>query len=133
MPAPGIATQPRRMDLLCQRFCSFQPMLIEVIALFEIDVQKMISRRSPRLRPAPHARVQAAFEIAAVFIEVDEVGVILLHPRSINSLGRDLEFTRQADTESRQSRDAFSICCHATIVSESVPRALASVAPGANR
>src|SRR5262245_39992729 len=97
VPPARVAAQPRSVDLIRQHFCPREPMMVEVDPLFKVDVEEMIGRRQPRRRPPPNNVIKAAFEVGAVFVEVNEVGIALLHPASVNTIGGDFEFTGKPD------------------------------------
>lgn len=107
MPAPRVAAEPRRADLFRQCLCPREPMTINVRAFFEIDIEKMIGRGPARRRPTAHVFIEAAFQIAAVFVKVYERGVMLFQPTCVNAFAGAVEFARKADAETRQAGRFF--------------------------
>src|SRR5262249_52740026 len=112
VPPPRVATEPRSVDLGRQLFGLCEPVVVEVEPLFEVDVEEVIGHRHPSRGPTAYAIVKTALEVGAVLVEMDECGVALLHPASVNALGGDVELTRKPDTQSGQSLNSLRKHCH---------------------
>src|SRR5262245_54517611 len=74
----------------------------------------MIGRRGAGRGPPANAVVKAAFKVAAILVEVNELRIALLHPASVYALGGDVEFTRNPDPQPGQSLYPLRKCRHRT-------------------
>src|SRR5262249_10200279 len=114
MPPSGVAAKPRSADLGGQLFCLRDPATIEVDALFEIDIEKVIGCGQTRRCPPANAVIEAAIEICTILVEMDERRVMLFHPANVDALGGNVKLARKSDSESRQPLCSFSKCRHVT-------------------
>jgi hypothetical protein len=75
MPNPGVTTKPRRANPLGERLGSNDPIRIQILFFFEVDIQEVVGRWAPRLNPTEDGTIQSSVDIRTELQELNEAGL----------------------------------------------------------
>ncbi len=109
VPEPRVSTEPAGVQRVCEIVGCCYPGGVEVLGLFEVDVQEMIGGWKPGLNPPSHVLIEAPAHIGAHLKKVDElrIGLPGVESVEVEGPGAAVKFTGDPDSEPREVGEAF--------------------------
>ena len=106
VPQTRVTAEPGRTELARELLRSGDPRGLEVVALFQIEVEEVVRGRHACAHEGERSGIDAALEIDAYFEELHQIGAIAVQRQRIEAVFRRSELGRGPEAETRKPGDA---------------------------